>query len=282
VCPCCRGTLEPLWTVRSFPYFRCRECTSLTIDPEIIKEIDAGRYLLRAYDTSYFEEETASALDRAYGGSLARVAETVLYARIPILRFLDIGTGHGYLLDALSLHLPAHRDAFYGVELYPPERHSAHPNYVQGTASALQEKFDAGSCIEVIEHLTPIQVRALLAEVATRSNPGALYIVNSGQPRYVLDENPSYLDPDRRGHIFSYSVAALAMLAEPLGFRVVPLRGKRWAMLLEYARPDPTPPQDRIWTALPENRELLRDPERGSVLYVLGMETARAYPAQPD
>ena len=282
MCPCCRGTLEPLWIVRSFQYYRCRECTSLTIEPEIIKEIDAGRFRPRTYDTSYFDGETAAALDRAYGGSLARVAEVLLYARTPVRRFLDVGTGHGFLLDALSLHLPSHRHAFYGVELFPPEPHSAHPNYVRGTASALSELFEAGSCIEVIEHLTPLQVRALLAEIATRSHPGALYIVNSGQPRYVLDEDPDYLDPDRRGHILSYSVNALAMLAEPLGFHVIPLRGKRWALLLEYLREDETPPHDRIWTALPENVALLRDAERGSVLQILGMETARAYLAEPD
>ena len=117
----------------------------------------------------------------------------------------------------------------------------------------------------------------MLAELATRSNPGALYIVNSGQPRFVLDEDPAYLDPDRRGHIFSYSVEAVALLAEPLGFRVVPLRGKTWAFLLEFGGDDRTAPEDRIWTALPENNALLSDPERGTVLQILGLESARAY-----
>jgi hypothetical protein len=277
VCPCCRGTLEPLWTVRSFEYYRCRQCTSLTIDPDVIREIDAGRVLQLETDRAGAEGEIGAARDRAYGSSLARVAEAVLYARTPIRRFLDVGTGRGFLLDALSTHLPSRSETFYGVELYPPNPHSAHPNYVAGTASALAEKFEAGSCIEVVQALTPMQLRALLAEVATRSHPGALYIVNSGQPRYVLAENRAYLDPDRRGHIVSYSLAAMALLARPLGFRVLPLRGKSWALLLEYARDESTPPEDRIWSALPENVALLRDPDRGSVLHVLGMDTARAY-----
>lgn len=265
--------------MRSFAYYRCRQCASLTLDPELIREIDAGRVLLEpsAADT---EMEIAAARERAYGASLARVAEVILYARTPIRRFLDAGTGRGYLLDALSMHLPAHRETFFGVELYPPEPHSAHPNYRAGTASAIPEMFEAGSCIEVVQTLTPMQLRALLAEIASRSRPGALYIVNAGQPRYVLDEDPGYLDPDRRGHIVSYSLQAMAQLASPLGFRVLPLRGKSWALLLEYAHDDRTAPEDRVWSALPENVALLRDPERGSVLQVLGMDTARAYADQ--
>jgi hypothetical protein len=277
VCPCCRGTIEPLWTVRSFAFYRCRQCTSLTIDPAVIQEIDAGRVVQHAPNPAQVQGEMNAAFERAYGSSLARVAETILYARTPVRRFLDVGTGRGFLLDALSLHLPARREMFFGVELYPPDPHSSHPNYVAGTASAVPEKFEAGSCIEVIQTLTPMQVRALLAEIASRSHPGALYIVNAGQPRYVLEEDQGYLDPDRRGHIFSYSRKAMELLASPLGFRVIPLQGKHWALLLEYEREDRTAPQDRIWTALPENVALLHDPERGSVLHVLGMDTARAY-----
>ena len=263
--------------MRSFAYYRCRQCTSLTIDPEVIEEIDAGRVLQRDQTPSDVESDITATFERAYGPSLARVAETILYARTPVRRFLDVGTGRGFLLDALSMHLPARRDVFFGVELYPPEPHSEHPNYLPGTASAIPEKFEAGSCVEVVQTLTPMQVRALLAEIASRSHPGALYIVNAGQPRYVLNEDPAYLDPDRRGHVFSYSLQAMSQLASPLGFRVLPLRGKSWALLLEYEHADRSAPEDRIWSALPENVALLRDPERGSILQVLGMDTARAY-----
>jgi hypothetical protein len=263
--------------VRSFEYFRCERCTSLMIDPKVLADIDAGRAVPRRYDPSYFTSERVAAVDRAYGTSLARVAEAVLYARIPVRRFLDVGTGHGFLLDALAMHLPSHSDAFVGVELFPPADHSTHPNYVEGSVGSAPGTYDAGSCIEVIEHLTPTQVAKMLAELATRSNPGALYIVNSGQPQYVLDDNPGYLDPDVRGHIFSYSLQAMAPLAEPHGFRVLPLRGKSWAFLLEFAPHDAAQPEDRIWSAPSENVSLLSDPQRGTVLHVLGLETARAY-----
>jgi methyltransferase family protein len=247
------------------------------IDPRVLAKIDGGGPGPRRYDEAYFETERTSARDRAYGSSLARCAEALLYARIPVRRFLDVGTGHGYLLDALAMHLPSHRDAFAGVELFPPPGRSTHPNYIEGSVASAPGTYDAGSCIEVIEHLTPAQLARLLGELATRSNPGALYIVNSGQPRYVLDDDPGYLDPDGRGHIFSYSLEAVALLAEPQGFRVLPLRGKTWAFLLEYDRADPSAPEDRIWSALPENVALLSDPDRGTVLRILGLESARAY-----
>lgn len=247
------------------------------IDPDVQREIAAGNALPRRYDASYFEDEAGAARERAYGGALARVAEAVLCARIPIRRFLDVGTGHGYLLDALSMHLPRHAERFYGVELNPPAGHSTHPNYTIGTVGSMTGTFEAGSCIEVIEHLVPSQLAAMLGELAARSSPGALYIVNSGQPGYVLERDRDYLDPDRRGHVFCYSLPAVARLAEPCGFRTIPLRGKPWAFLLEYGGSDPAAPHDRIWTALPENVDLLKDPERGSVLHVLGLETARAY-----
>jgi hypothetical protein len=247
------------------------------IDPQVLAAMDAGAPGPRRYDAAYFEAERVAARDRAYGSSLARCAEALLYARIPVRRFLDVGTGHGYLLDALAMHLPAHRDAFFGIELYPPAERTAHPNYTAGSVADAPGTYDAGSCIEVIEHLTPIQLAGLLRELAARSNPGALYIVNSGQPRYVLDDDPGYLDPDGRGHVFSYSLEAVALLAKPYGWRVLPLRGKTWAFLLEYDRAEPVAPEDRIWTALPENVALLSDPERGTVLRVLGLETARAY-----
>ena len=277
MCPCCGGAIQPLWVVRSFQYYRCDGCGSLMIDPQVIAGIDGGTSHPRRYDDAYFEEERIAALDRSYGSSLARFAEVVLYARLPIRRFLDIGTGHGFLLDALTMHLPSHRAAFFGVERYPPPGRTDHPQYIQGSVASAPGPFDAGCCIEVIEHLTPAQLTSLLAEVASRSNPGAVYIVNSGQPRYVLNDDPDYLDPDRRGHIFSYSVEAVALLAEPLGFRVLRLRGKTWAFLLEYARFDAAAPEDRIWTPLPENAALLCDPDRGTVLRILGLESARAY-----
>jgi hypothetical protein len=75
---------------------------------------------------------------------------------------------------------------------------------------SLESTFDAGVCIEVIEHLTPATLRTLVAQLAGRSRPGSLYLFNSGQPAFVEQEDPAYLDPHGRGHVVSYSIAGAA------------------------------------------------------------------------
>ena len=275
-CPVCRSATAELWrVVEGFDYFRCAGCESIAIDPRVLSDVDDGRFI-QAYRENYWRDELSAAKERSYGPALARVAEVLLYARRPVRRFLDVGAGPGYLLDALSCYLPASKDLFHGVELFPPKAHTSHPNYHAGPVASLSGTFDAGSCIEVVEHLTPTMLGHLLGQLAEHSAPQALFIVNSGLPEYVLHEDPGYMDPLRRGHIVSYSIAAMRMIGAEHGFSVLPLRGKSWAYLLEYHSESPRDePLDRIWSALPENKQILHDPAMGSLLYVLGIDTAR-------
>lgn len=222
------------------------------------------------------------------GGALARMAEILYYARIPVRAFLDIGGGPGYFLDAVAKYLPEHNNHFYSVENFPPKvtngesiglGRTISPNYITSGYEDLPEKIQAGMCIEVVEHLTPQMFRGILEDVAMVSHDGACYIFNTGMPQYVLEEDPDYMDPVRRGHFVSYSLKGVAQLAEPFGFTVIPIPGKTWAYVLEYhsessANEDIT---NRIWSALPENLNLLTSESMGSVLKVLGLETVRAY-----
>src|SRR5258708_21234840 len=129
-------------TVDGYRYFSCHGCHSIFIDPEVINEIDLGRALVE-YSDQYWKNELAASAERAYGAALARVAEVFLYARRPIDRFIDIGTGPGYLLDALTGLLPASSNKFFGIELFPPPRHSTHPNYRVADTPDLPLAFDA-------------------------------------------------------------------------------------------------------------------------------------------
>ena len=90
-----------------------------------------------------------------------------------------------------------------------------------GTLDSVDRTFDAGVCIEVIEHLTPTILRNLVAQLAAVSRPGSLYLFNSGQPDFVEREDPAYLDPHGRGHIVSYSLAGAASIFGPAGFNVI-------------------------------------------------------------
>ncbi len=280
-CPICRhGASSRVAQVAGHSYSLCSGCGSISIETETIERLDAGGSLVE-YDEDYWTSELPAARDRAFGPSLARMAEAVHYTRIPIQRFLDVGSGPGFFLDAIARYLPSRVQHFFGVEKFPPP--AAHrtrsTNFIVGEVSDLNLRFDAGICIEVVEHLTPATLRTLLAGLAGVSNPGSLFLFNSGLPEYVLKEDIAYLDPQRRGHIVSYSLKAVRLLARDLGFSVLPIPGKTWAYVLEF-QSRATEREDirsRIWSARPENLQLLGDPEMGSVLRILGLDTARAY-----
>jgi hypothetical protein len=280
-CPLCEARAESHAEVERVAYFACRQCDFIFADPAMLERVDAGEPL-REYDAAYWESELASARQRAWGSSLARAAEALLYCSIPVRNFLDIGTGPGYLLDALTTYLPSHRDRFHGVEKFPPPPtdRSTHPNYIVSDLRDVDATFECGTCIEVLEHLTPAMARALAQAMAKVSADGALFVVNTGLTEYVRKEDPGYLDPWRRGHITCWSVAAAAKVFAPAGFAVHPLGGKTWAFAVEKlpardARPGPL--RDRIWHAPEDNRRLLADPRMGEVMYLLGIESARAY-----
>ncbi len=261
-------------------FFRCSECGSLFADPDFLRQVDTGG--IANYGDTYWSEECASAQERSYGGSIARAAEIIRLSRIPLRRFLDIGCGPGYLLDSLSTLLPGIADMFHGVELLPPPegRRSRHPNYRIGTIEDLDGLFDGGVCIEVIEHLTPMILGILIGQLAARSTPGALYFFNSAQPSFVEASDPAYLDPKRRGHIVSWSIAGIRRIFEPAGFNVIPLPGRDWAFLAEYGPPRTLSADDLmswLWTPVTENMALLRDQEFGALFTTIGIESSRCY-----
>jgi hypothetical protein len=281
-CPCCFSTkVKFLKNSGGYDYYQCFSCDSLFIDVEYLKKIDEGFNIVK-YEERYWREELESARERSYGPALARLAEAIYYCRIPIKRFIDIGTGPGYILDAVAKLLPDHADIFYGVELFPPDPQfqTKSKNYIIGDVGDLTEKYDCGLCVEVVEHLTPKMLTGLFEKLAKVSNPNALYIFNTGLPEYVLKEDIGYLDPTRRGHLASYSLKAIDLLAGKFGFRTHAIPGKTWAYAIEYSgneRRANEDIRDRIWTALEHNLNILTDSNMGAVLKVLGLDTARAY-----
>jgi hypothetical protein len=276
-CPLCAAASHPFRNVDAVTYFECTSCEFIFADTDLLDKADSG-VALRAYDESYWTMEMASARERALGPSLARLAETLLYARRPIARFLDIYTGPGYLLDAVQRYLPHASERFFGVELYPPsqEFRTIHPNYCVGDLASLTGKFQAGICIEVLEHLTPKMATKLAFELAAVSDPEALFLFNTGLVSYVKNEDPGYIDPFKRGHITCWSVPAARRIFEPAGFSVFPIPGKTWAFAVEFQSHGGAL-VDRIWAPHAENKKILSDPVNGSLLYVLGLDTARAY-----
>lgn len=280
-CALCSNRSKFFTTIDGVDYFECPVCDFIFADPALLARVDAGEPL-RHYDGEYWDNELAAARQRSFGSSLARAAEAFLYCSIPVERFVDIGSGPGYLVDALSTYLPSSRHRFYGVEKYPPrpEERSTHENYLCADLQDLDIKFECGVCIEVLEHLTPAMAGELATAIAAVSVPGSLFLFNTGLTDYVRHEDAAYLDPYRRGHITCWSVTAARKVFEREGFAVHALPGKTWAFVVERtpAKIAPTDSiRDRIWSALDQNKAILSDPDMGNVMYVLGLESARAY-----
>ena len=279
LCPICDSDgLQFYKKIEEFNYYECQHCESLMIDPEVLESIDQGRTITRDYDDNYWKSELAAAKERSFSSSLARVAELYLYASKPINKFVDIGTGPGFLLDALSEFLPVSSSKFFGCELFPPSVYSQHPNYFVGSLGDMPHQFDAGVCVEVVEHLTPNMLRKLATDLAAKSTPNSIFLFNTGLPSFVKNHDPGYLDPTIRGHIVSYGIEGLKTIFNPLGFEITQIDGKEWAFLAEYAPTEIySSTEVRIWKACPENVRVLQDRIRGNLLWVLGLDTARAY-----
>jgi hypothetical protein len=280
ICPICGAPGGFLRDVDDVAFFRCSGCASLYADPDFLEAVDNGA--AANYGDAYWAEEIASARERSYGGSIARVAETLRMSRIPVRRFLDIGSGPGFLLDALAALLPGMAEMFHGIELLPPPlaERSTHPNYRIGSIGDLDGMFDAGICVEVIEHLTPKILGVLAGELASRSNPGALFFFNSAQPSFVESTDPGYLDPKRRGHIVSWSIAGVRRIFAPAGFNVIALPGRDWAFLAEFGPPRTLSADDLLmwlWHPVPDNLAAMRRDPFGPLFETIGLESARCY-----
>ena len=279
-CPICRSGRSAWYaTIDGHPYFTCGRCDSIHIDPAVIDMLDDGGSLVGDYTEEYWEQERVGAIERAAGVSLCRAGEAILYCRRPVLRFLDLGAGPGFLLQELHRLIDPPAAIFHGVEKYPPPYVASCPNLHIGGIEVLQGRFDAGVCIEVIEHLTPRMFDRMLADLAGVSEPGSLWLFNTGMPDYVRNEDSRYLDPTHRGHIISYSLSGVTPYFEAHGFRVSALPGRSFAFFMEY-QPIESPQFDaRLYQPLPENRALV---QRNGLLHQASFEAARSYYYQSE
>jgi 2-polyprenyl-3-methyl-5-hydroxy-6-metoxy-1,4-benzoquinol methylase len=252
--------------VDGYSFLSCGDCGLIHLDAATLARIDAGETVFR-YAEDYWASEMIAARERAFGLGIARSAEVFLCARRPMMRFLDVGTGPGTLLDALALYLPHIADRFHGVELFPPpdEHRSRHPNYRIGRVRDYTDGFfDGGMCMEVFEHLTPAMLATLLSEVAAVSRDKACFLVNTGLAQFARDEVPSYLDPVGRGHITIWTVKAVNCLARPYGLVASEVPGRSWCFLLEKGGDPKLSVAERAVTALPENLAALHHPGAGA------------------
>lgn len=274
-CPICPSGHSQLYgLIDGYSYFTCDGCGSIHIDPAVIETLDAGGSVLGDYTDDYWQRERIGAIERASGVSLCLLAEAVLYCRRPVRRFLDVGAGPGFLLREVQRLVDPDADVFHGIEKYPPPYAVACPNFQLGDIHDVEGKFDGGVCIEVVEHLTPAMLDGLLHGLALVSEPGSLWLFNTGMPDYVRNEDPAYLDPVRRGHIISWSLAGIRPYFERHGFEVHAMPARTFGFIVERLPAEPVDFAIRIYNPLDENRALL---QRCGLLYQAAFETARSY-----
>jgi hypothetical protein len=267
-CPVCSHYSGHYKNVDNFDFFECSGCGIIHLDPAVIADIDQGKEV-RSYDEHYWQMELVAARERARSSGIARIAEAIFYCQRPVNQVIDIGTGAGYLLDEMKKLLPKNACRIWGVELFPPLRaqRTRSRQYVQGTiATLINKKFDAGLCMEVVEHLTPNMVRMMLKEIAERSNDRACYVFNTGLANFVKNSNPDYIDPTKRGHIVSWTVEAFDMLGKEFGLRARALPGRDWAFLVEKTETELPSIESRMRCPLKENLAFLGDGEPGNSL----------------
>lgn len=274
-CPICiENASRHYATIDGYEYFCCAACGSLHIDAAVISDMDRGRSTVGEYAAEYWEQERKAAKDRAEGLSLCRAGEAILYCRRPVNRFLDVGSGPNYLASNLQRLIDPDQQIVHAVEKFPPPYAEQHGNFHVGDIVDLEGKFDAGVCIEVVEHLTPEMLRSVAAGLAKISANRSFWLFNTGMPDYVTKEDPAYLDPVRRGHIMSYSLTAVEKIFAPLGFRVGMLPGKSFAFFAEFMPDEDVDFDRRIYAPVPENVALLK---RHELLFHAAFEAARSY-----
>jgi len=274
-CAVCEGNNSLFFrSIDGYDYFECTDCGSLHAGPELLVLMDEGRSPIGKYEHLYWEQERQAALERAAGLSLCRAGEAILYARRSVQRFLDVGAGPGFLLERLQEMLDPNASIFHAVEKFPPPYAVDNPSYHRDGIPPSLPSFDAGVCIEVVEHLTPRMLRGLLSDLANVSEQGSFWLFNTGMPDYVKNEDPGYLDPVGRGHIVSYSLRGLRPIFAESGFIVGELPGKSFAFYAEYGAAHELSFDERIYQPLAENVALLK---RNELLYQAVFESARSY-----
>lgn len=275
------GVDAPLWKiVDRLAFSDCPACGSIAMQADELAMVDSGEFE-RKYDPQYWSEELSAAKERSWGAGLARSTEALLLCRRRVERFLDIGCGPGYLLDALSYYLPSSKELFYGVEKFPPEKRSCHRGFIEGSLDELDDLYDCGVCIEVIEHLTPTMLRQFVRDLAQVSRPGSFFIFNTGLSDFVRSECSTYIDPRHRGHIVSWGFPALERIFGEQGFTVHRMGKREWAFAVEYGSSSAEPIGERIWEPFGANKVIFDDPVSGMAAFILARESLRADECQP-
>lgn len=258
-CPVCAELSFFYKTVQGFAFFECSQCSVIHIDVDCLDKIDAGAPII-LYQNDYWKQEYSAARQRL-PMSVTRLVEAIYLSQIPVQRVIDIGTGQGLILEEMERFLPVNSRAIFGIEKFPPDIRTRSPGYRIGSLQDIASEglYDAGLCMEVIEHLTPLMVRHLLTELSQLASEGGCFLFNTGLAESVKTRNPDYINPGVLGHIMFWTVEAMNVLGAPLGFTAQRFMDRDWCFILEKTTIALKPITERVYTPLKENLFFLSD-----------------------
>ena len=232
------------------------------------------------YTEPYWNSEIKASIERAKSSSLERFLELLVLVPIPVLKFLDIGTGGGQLLEEIT-KIFGDSIELHGIELYPPAEkfRTRHPGYVVGDLSEFETgNFDVITSIEVLEHLDSIQAKFMFIQISRLLNIGGLALINSGNDKFVEMEDADYLDPVVRGHNQIYSMDSIEELIQDLPLKLLRRENSNWSFFLQKTGSHEIESISlSLWNTHSYNKELLFKPFENEILFMLGRESLRTY-----
>ena len=138
----------------------------------------------------------------------------------------SLGDWASVLLDAVNVYLLGTSRRTHSIKKFLPDalKRTETPRYFVGDIQLFAKKVDYGLCMEFIKHLIPLLFADLRKQRQCLEQKRALFNCK-GQPKFVKNEDTRYLDLIKREHIVSFSLKAISITAEPLGFKEHHLKG---------------------------------------------------------
>jgi len=171
-CPVCQSNQGKfLFQKQGFPFNRCQNCSHVYVSPRVTENVQ--HHILENLDNLNMEDKYLEA-QRLYAESICHL----LSLKVSGARMLDIGFGHGYLMQMARA---------YGFEVYGIDAAQAHVDQMQpllgsrvahcilGRSPIPWDSFDVVVMSHILEHL-PFP-RASLEEVRRIMNPGGFLFI---------------------------------------------------------------------------------------------------------
>lgn len=231
-CPYCGGAQSDPWTVENgYTAVKCRECGLVYVNPRPAQSAIKKSVEIGIHATVGGELDMVGGFDEAMVWQLKKRLLELFPGhelRGRMVKWLDIGTGHGELLLALD-QIVSRPSIIRGVEPCKPRLESARKRGLDVTDQDLADidgEYDYVSLVNVFSHL--VDPRGFLTAIRQKIRSGGSILLvtgNGGDIRAEEYPDPLYL-PDHL--LFAGEAHIVALLQEADFGEVIVQRYRRW------------------------------------------------------